>query len=66
MSAFRSFKRSLGLLGTSASLFCSIFVIKLQKKGPVSKVRDFVCQINVLRSLKKLVTTIKFKRAVLQ
>jgi len=62
LQAFRSVNSSIGWLGISASPFCSLYASYLQQKAPMPLVRDLVCQINSIRTLKKLGTTIRFKR----
>jgi len=62
LQAFRSVNSSIGWLGIAASPFCSLYASYLQRKAPMPLVRDLVCQINSIWTLKKLGTTIRFKR----
>lgn len=62
MSSFRSINSSIGWLGTAASPFCAFYASHLQQKVPNTTVHDLISQINSVRLLKKLGSTIKYKR----
>ncbi len=53
-ASYRSLNGSIGFLGISASPFCSLASSYLQQRRVSPNVSDLVCQINMLRSLKKL------------
>ena len=61
LSAFRSLNSSIGWMGIAASPFCALTASYLQQKGPHPTVRDLVTQTNMLRTLKRLGSVIKFK-----
>jgi len=63
-SAFASSNSSLGWVGTAASPLCSFYSSYLQQKAPGTKVCHLVEQINTIRKLKKLGTTISYPRPV--
>jgi len=63
-SAFASSNSSLGWIGTAASPLCSFYSSYLQQKAPGTKVCHLVEQINTIRKLKKLGTTISYPRPV--
>jgi len=62
LKAFRSTNSSLGWLGIAASPFCSFYSSYLQQKGANPTVQDIIAQTNILRVLKKLGTSISYKR----
>lgn len=53
---------SLGFIGTAASPFCSFATSFLQQRRANPLVKDMVCQINMLREVKRRRTTITFIR----
>lgn len=61
-SVFASANSSLGWIGTAASTFCSFYASYLQQKAPDLKVCNLIEQVNVLRKLKRLGTTIAYPR----
>jgi len=61
-SSYRSLNSSLGWIGVAISPFCAHAASYLQQKGPTPTVGDLITQINMLRSLKKLGTTVTFNR----
>jgi len=62
VSAFRSTNGQLGWIGTAASPLCAHASSSLQQKVPNMKVKAIVDQINYVKTLKKLGTSIKFKK----
>ena len=62
MSSFRSVNSSIGWLGIAASPFCAFYASYLQQKVPGTKVSDLICKLNSLRLLKKLGSTMLYKR----
>ena len=61
-SVFASTNSSLGWIGTAAPPFCSFYASYLQQKAPDLKVCHLVEQINIVRKLKKLGTTVAYPR----
>ncbi len=53
---------SIGWLGTNTPVFCAFYASWLQQKAPNPTVQDLITQINALRLLKKLGTTVYYKR----
>ena len=49
-------------MGTCSSPFCSFYASHLQQRVPYTKVHDLITQINTVKLLKKLGSTIAFKR----
>ena len=62
LSSFRSINTSLGWIGQAVSPFCSFYSSYLQQKLPSPIVSDLISQINILKHLQKLGTTIKYIR----
>jgi len=62
LTAFRSVNTSLSWVGTAMSPFCSFASSYMQQKLPNVTVQDLVTQANLLAQLKKLGTSICFKR----
>ncbi len=58
--SFRSANSSLGWLGTNESLFCALYSSWLQQKAPTPAVQDLISQINYVKQLKKLDTSISY------
>ena len=61
-SHFASINSSLGWIGSAASPLCSFYASYLQQKAPKPCVKHLVEQNNILRSLKKHGTTIRYLR----
>ena len=61
-SVFASTNSSLGWIGTAASPFCSFYASYMQQKAPELKVSHLIEQVNIVRQLKKLGTTIAYPR----
>ena len=61
-SVFGSTNSSLGWIGTAASPFCSFYAIYLQQKAPELKVSHLFEQVNIVKKLKKIGTTIAYPR----
>ena len=59
-SVFASTNSSLGWIGTAASPFCSLYASYLQQKAPELKVWHLVEQINIVRKLKKIGSTVAY------
>lgn len=64
-SAFMSTNSSIGWIGTAASPLCSYYARHLQQKAPYIKVKHIIEQNNILRKLKRFVTSIKYPRPTL-
>lgn len=60
-SSFRSANSSLAWLGSAASPFCGFYASHLQQKAPSTTVRDPTTQINSVKLLQKLRSTITYK-----
>ncbi len=58
----RSINSAIGWLGTNDSLFCALYSGWLQQKAPTSTVQDIISQINCVKQLKKLGTSIAYLR----
>lgn len=63
-SAYRSSTGSIGWIGVAASPFCAYASSTLQKKVPQLKVKHLVDQVNHIKFLQKLGTTISYRRPV--
>ena len=63
-SSYFSLNSSLGWIGVAASPFCAHAASYLQQKGANPSVEDLITQINMLRHLKKMSTSVSFKRPV--
>ena len=61
-SAFASVNSSLGWIGTSPSPLYALYSSYLQQKAPIIKVSNLVEQINIVRNLKKMATTVSYPR----
>ncbi len=61
-ASYRSLNGSFGFLGISASPLCSLASSYFQQRRMSPNVSDLVCQINMLRGLKKLGSTNTYKR----
>ena len=62
LTSFRSLNSSISWIGVAASPFCSFASSYLQQKLPDTTVSDLVAQLNITRELKKLGSSLKFKR----
>lgn len=62
LSSFRSLNSSIGWLGIAASPFCAFAASYLQQKGPFPTIKDMITQINMLRTLKRKGTSLRFLR----
>ncbi len=62
LRSFRSVSSSTGRLGANASLFCALYSSWLQQKAPTPTVHDLISQINYVKQLKKLGTSISYLR----
>lgn len=60
LGSFRSVNSSIGWLGIAASPFCAFYASYLQQKAPKPKVEDLILQINSVKLLKKLGSTIRY------
>ena len=61
LRSFRSVNSSIGWLGTNESLFCASYSSWLQQKTSALLVKHLIDQINALKLLKKLGSTIRYK-----
>lgn len=62
MASYRSLCSSIGWIGIAASPFCAFYASYLQQKVPACKVRDLIWQINAIKHLQRLGSTIQFVR----
>ena len=61
-SHYMSVNSTLGWIGNAAFPLCSFYASYLQQKAPSLSVKDLIEQLNIVRKLKRLGTTISYNR----
>lgn len=62
LKSYKSLNSAPVWLGIADSPFCALVSSYMQQKGPQTTVNDLVTQGNILRALKELGSTVRFKR----